>query len=286
MESSIPWDTTARIAAFFGIFGIMAIWEIRAPRRPKREPLRRRWITNMAIVALDIVLLRGFGLLVANALFLRVLFPATAVATAVWAAEADFGLFNSTQALNGAAVPGLLAGAIAFVLLDFAVWLEHVVSHKVPLLWRLHRVHHADVDLDVTSGLRFHPLEIILSMGWKAGLVALMGAPVLSVLLFEIVLNGMAMFNHSNARIPDRIDRLLRLLLVTPDMHRCHHSIIRKETDSNYGFNLSVWDRLFGVYTDVPEKGHEGMTIGIAEHQDDRPASLAWSLIYPFRKGR
>ena len=286
MDEGSAFETTVRLAAFFGIFAAMAVWEILAPRRPKRKPVSRRWVTNMGIVVVDIVLLRGVGLLVANAIVLRVLFPATAVASAVWAAESGFGLFNTSEGLNGAAVPGFLAGAIAFVFLDFAVWLEHVVSHKIPILWRIHRVHHADIDLDVTSGLRFHPLEIILSMGWKAGLVALMGAPVLSVLVFEVVLNGMAMFNHSNARIPLNIDRLLRWLVVTPDMHRTHHSIIRRETDSNYGFNLSVWDRLFGVYTEMPEKGHDGMVIGLAEHQDEKPAGLLWSLAFPFRKGR
>lgn len=286
METGISWDTTARLVAFFGIFVLMAAWEIIAPRRPKRDPLGRRWFTNMALVLVDAVLLRGFGLLVVNALVLRVLFPATAVATAAWAAQNDFGLFNNAGFINGGALPGLAAGVFAFVFLDFAVWLEHVVSHKIPILWRLHRVHHADVDLDVTSGLRFHPLEIILSMGWKAGLVALIGAPVLAVLLFEIVLNGMAMFNHSNVRIPEPVDRFLRLALVTPDMHRSHHSILREETDRNYGFNLSIWDRLFGLYTRAPIKGHDGMTIGLAEHQDNAPAGLLWSLLFPFRRGR
>src|SRR6185312_14455995 len=171
----------------------------------------------------------------------------------------------------------------SFFILDFAVWAEHVASHKIPVLWRIHRMHHSDIGFDVTTALRFHPLEIVLSMFWKAAVVILIGAPVLSVLLFEIVLNGSSMFNHANARLPGKLDAMLRLVLVTPDMHRVHHSSHRPETDSNFGFNFPFWDRLFSTYRGQPERGHEGMEIGLADFRGDAPARLGWSLALPFR---
>ncbi|MEM6357192.1 MAG: sterol desaturase family protein, partial [Pseudomonadota bacterium] len=172
---------------------------------------------------------------------------------------------------------------LVFVVLDFAIWAQHVASHKIPILWRLHRVHHSDRDIDVTTAIRFHPLEIAFSMILKIGLVYALGAPVVAVLLFEVVLNGAAMFNHANLRLPRGLDRWLRFAIVTPDMHRVHHSIDRAEHDANYGFNLSVWDRLFGTYIDQPAGGHEGMTIGLEPHQDEGPTRLGWTLAFPFR---
>jgi sterol desaturase/sphingolipid hydroxylase (fatty acid hydroxylase superfamily) len=180
-------------------------------------------------------------------------------------------------------MPLWLAGLIAFVVLDFAVWLEHVVSHKWPWLWRIHRMHHADTGFDLTTALRFHPLEIVLSMLWKAAIIIALGAPPVAVLIFEIVLNGAAMFNHANIKLPKTVDALLRLIIVTPDMHRIHHSTDPRETDTNYGFNLAIWDRLFSTYTQTPRLGDTGLEIGLREWRDDRPARLGWALALPFR---
>lgn len=257
-------EATVRLAAFVGIFTAMAVFEQLLPRRERFPARGRRWLTN-------------WGMLIVDSAVLRILFPAAAVGVALWAEGAGFGLFNLID------VPFWLALIIVVVALDFAVWLEHVVSHRWPWLWRIHKVHHADVDLDVTSALRFHPLEIIISMLWKGALVALLGAPAVAVLVFEIILNGMAMFNHSNVKLPLWLDRILRPAIVTPDMHRIHHSIIERETNTNYGFNLSVWDRLFGVYTEEPRGGQTGMVIGLAEHQNREPTKLIWSLLLPFR---
>lgn len=257
-----------RLAAFLAIFGGLTVFELLSPRLERPEMVgalkSRRWVTNLSMVVL-------------SSIVLRIVFPAAAVGAALWAQAAGWGL------LPALGVPPLLAGIIAFVILDFAVWLEHVASHKVPLLWRIHRMHHADTGFDVTTGLRFHPLEILLSMAWKALVVIALGPPVLAVLIFEIVLNGTSMFNHSNIRLPLAVDRVLRRVLVTPDMHRVHHSTIRRETDSNYGFNLPVWDRLFGTYNDQPSKGHRAMDIGLEAWRGREPSQLLWALMLPFR---
>lgn len=258
-----------RLVAFLAIFASMAVFELWSPRLERQEMRgalkSRRWLTNLSIVILSSALL-------------RVVFPAAAVGAALWAEANGYGLMRLVG-LNGVA-----AGIIAFVVLDFAVWFEHLVSHKIPLLWRIHRMHHADTGFDVTTALRFHPLEILLSMLWKAAIVIAIGAPVVSVLVFEIVLNGTSMFNHSNIRLPDRVDRILRLVIVTPDMHRVHHSTNPAETDSNYGFNFPFWDRLLATYTRAPALGQDGMNIGLNEYRDDRPAGLWWSLALPFRR--
>jgi sterol desaturase/sphingolipid hydroxylase (fatty acid hydroxylase superfamily) len=265
---SLASESGVRLAAFVAIFGGMAVFELLSPRLERAEMTgalkTRRWLTNLSMVVLSSVLL-------------RLIFPAAAVGTAIWAREEGLGLFRVLG------LDPILAGIAAFVLLDFAVWLEHVASHKIPLLWRIHRMHHADTGFDVTTGLRFHPLEIVLSMVWKAAVIVLLGPPVIAVLVFEIVLNGTAMFNHSNARLPLGLDRRLRLLLVTPDMHRVHHSTIRRETDSNYGFNFPFWDRIFRTYNDQPAKGHDGVDIGLEEWRGSEPASFSWSLLLPFR---
>ena len=258
-------EAQIRLIVFAGLFCTLALLEAWAPRREKKPVTTRRWMTNWAIVIIDSVLV-------------RLLFKAAAVGGALWAADRGVGLFNIVS------VPYWIAIAVSFIVLDFAVWLSHVASHKIPLFWRIHRMHHSDVDFDVTTAIRFHPIEIVLSMVWKYAVVVALGAPAAAVLLFEIVLNGGAMFNHSNWRLPLWVDRWLRLLVVTPDMHRVHHSIERREHDTNYGFNLSVWDRLFGTYTDQPELGHTGMTIGLKPWQDERPTGLSWSLMLPFRK--
>lgn len=257
-------EATVRLTAFIGIFASMALFEQLLPRRDRFPARGKRWLTN-------------WGMLIVDSVMLRIIFPAAAVGIALWAETAGFGLFNMIE------VPTVLVVLFVIVFLDFAVWLEHVVSHHWPWLWRIHKVHHADVDLDVTSALRFHPLEIIVSMVWKGALVALLGAPAIAVLIFEIILNGMAMFNHSNVKLPLWLDRILRPAVVTPDMHRIHHSIRENETNTNYGFNLSVWDRVFGVYTQDPQAGQQGMVIGLAEHQNREPTGLLWSLLLPFR---
>ncbi len=258
-----------RLAAFLAIFGGMALFELLSPRLERPEMTgalkTRRWFTNLSMVVLSSILL-------------RLIFPAAAVGSAIWAQANGWGLFHSIG------LDPVLAGILAFILLDFAVWLEHVASHKIPILWRIHRMHHADTGFDVTTGLRFHPLEIVLSMVWKAAVIVLIGPPVVAVLVFEIVLNGTAMFNHSNAKLPLGLDRRLRLLVVTPDMHRVHHSTIRRETDSNYGFNFPFWDRLFRTYNDQPAKGHDGIDIGLDEWRGEEPASFSWSLLLPFRR--
>ncbi len=257
-------ETAWRLALFAGVFGVMAMYEVAWPRRDLVLGRGRRWITNLFIVVLDSVLV-------------RLVFPLAAVGAALWAGETGTGLFNALG------LPVWIAGVAGFLILDFAIWAQHLIFHKVPILWRVHRVHHSDRDIDVTTALRFHPIEILLSMAIKIGIVVALGIPAFAVFVFEVVLNGMAMFNHANVRIPVRVERWLRLLVVTPDMHRVHHSIIHRETDSNYGFNLSVWDRAFGTYVAQPEKGHDGMTIGLAEHQSDAPSRIGWALMFPFR---
>ena len=260
-------EAAIRLSVFAGLFFIFAALEYFVPRRQVRPVKTRRWITNWTIVAIDSVVV-------------RLVFKTAAVGGALWAAEAGIGLFNNIAA------PYWLAFVVSFVVLDFAVWLSHVASHKIPVFWRVHRMHHSDIDFDVTTAIRFHPIEIVLSMVWKYAIVLALGAPAAAVLVFEIVLNGGALFNHSNSRLPLWLDKVLRILIVTPDMHRVHHSAIGAETDSNYGFNLSVWDRMFGTYVDQPSLGHDGMTIGLSEWQDERPADLVWTLSVPFISGK
>lgn len=256
-------EATIRILIFAGLFVTLAACEYFVPRRELRPVKTKRWFTNWTIVIIDSVLV-------------RLVFKTAAVGGALWAAEKGIGLFNIISA------PIWLAVIISFVALDFAVWLSHVASHKIPIFWRIHRMHHSDVDIDVTTAIRFHPIEILLSMVWKYAVVLALGAPAIAVLIFEIVLNGGAMFNHSNFKLPLWVDKILRILIVTPDMHRVHHSAIGTETDSNYGFNLSIWDRIFKTYIDQPKMGHDGMTIGLSEWQDEKPANLMWSLSVPF----
>ena len=262
-------EQSIRLIAFLSIFCTMAVFELWSPRLERNEMVgalkSKRWFTNLSMVVISSV-------------FLRILFPAAAVGTALWAQNAGFGLFNLV------AMPGWAAGMLCFFVLDFAVWLEHWASHKFSILWRIHRMHHADQGFDLTTALRFHPLEIVLSMFWKALIIVLLGVPVYAVLVFEIVLNGMAMFNHANAKLPLKLDAALRKVLVTPDMHRVHHSAINKETDSNYGFNFSFWDRIFKTYIDQPSAGHDKMKIGLEEFDGPKTANLVWALMLPFRK--
>ncbi|MCI2401106.1 sterol desaturase family protein [Aliiroseovarius subalbicans] len=255
-----------RLIAFLGLFALFAGIEALVPRRARAQPRATRWVTNLAIIVLDSLTTR----------LMAVVLPFLAVGAALDASAHGWGVLNLLS------LPMWASVLAAMLILDFAIWFQHMVFHKVPTLWRLHRVHHADRDIDVTTALRFHPVEIAASMLIKIGVVYLIGAPALGVILFEIVLNGSAMFNHANMRLPLALDRVLRLVLVTPDMHRVHHSVHRHEADSNYGFALSIWDRMFGTYIAQPEDGHDGMTIGL-QWQDDRPAKLGWSLMLPFR---
>lgn len=261
-------ETAVRLMAFLAVFAIMGAIELVLPKRRLTMPKARRWATNLTIVALDSALVRAMAALSV---------PLAAVAAAYYAEEHGVGLFNSV------AWPVWAEIAVALAALDFALWLQHLASHKVTLLWRLHQMHHADVDIDVTTAIRFHPLEIGLSMLWKICVVVALGISPLAVLLFEIILNGSSMFNHANVALPQQLDSLLRQAIVTPDMHRVHHSIVHREHDSNYGFNLSIWDRIFGTYTPQPEKGHEGMTIGLASYQTEAPTRIGWSLALPFK---
>lgn len=258
-------EVPVRLGFFFGIFALMAAWEIVAPRRVLSQSKSVRWANNI-------------GLVFFNSFILRLVFPTAAVGMALFAREQDWGVLNYVQ------LPYAFAVIVAVVALDFFIWLQHVMVHAVPLLWRLHRVHHADLDYDVTTGARFHPLEILLSMLIKFAVIVLLGPPVLAVILFEILLNATSMFNHSNVRMPASVDRVLRLFVVTPDMHRVHHSVEDDETNSNFGFNLPWWDRLFGTYRDQPRGGHEAMTLGIRTFRDRK--SCAWltgMLAMPFR---
>ena len=253
-----------RFGAFAGVLVAVALWEALAPRRRQRFGRARRWPHNLGLIAL-------------NAVMVRLLAPGAAIAAALAAGENRWGL------LNLLALPAWSQVVAALLLLDLAIYLQHRLFHAVPALWRLHRVHHADPDYDVTTGLRFHPLEIALSLAIKCAVVAAIGAPALAVLLFEIVLNGAAMFNHANGRLPPAVDRWLRWLIVTPDMHRVHHSAIPRETNSNFGFNLPWWDRLFGTYRAQPAAGHAAMRIGIAGLQDADELKLARLLLQPLR---
>lgn len=256
-----------RLSIFIGLFLLFAGLELFFPRRALQRSKPRRWLTNWAMVMLSTLMLRGL------ALFL----PLLAVGAALDAEAQGWGLFNRTG------LPGWVEITIAVLVFDFVLWLQHLITHKVPILWRLHRVHHADLDFDVSTAIRFHPVEIGLSMLLKIGVVYLLGPAALAVVIFEVLLNGTALFTHSNLRLPPRLDAALRRVLVTPDMHRVHHSVHRDEHDRNYGFALSVWDRLFGTYRAQPRGGHDGMEIGL-RWRDDAPTRLGWSLWLPFRR--
>ena len=257
-------EIQVRLGFFFGVFVVMALWEVVAPRRQLIVPKLLRWTNNLALVLL-------------NSLILRLLFPAAAVGMAVFANEQEWGIFNYYHVYFPVAVIS------SVIIMDGIIYLQHVMVHAVPVLWRLHRVHHADPDFDVTTGARFHPLEIILSMLIKFAVIIVLGPPLIAVIIFEILLNATAMFNHSNVSLNLTVDKYLRLFVVTPDMHRVHHSVEADETNSNFGFNLPWWDRLFGTYREQPRAGHKNMKIGI--HQFNQPNQVTWLhkiLILPF----
>ena len=263
-DTLLIFEQYIRLVAFCGIFAVMALWELIGPRRKQTVGRTWRWPNNLGVVLVDTVLV-------------RILFPTTAVGLALVANERGIGL------LNVVSVPPSIGVVVSVILLDLAIYFQHVLFHAVPMLWRLHRMHHADLDIDVSTGLRFHPIEILLSMLIKLTVVIALGAPAVAVLVFEMLLNATSMFNHSNVRLPLGFDRLLRWFVVTPDMHRVHHSVLTRETNSNFGFNLPWWDRLFGTYRAQPAAGHETMTIGIEQFRDPRELGLDRMLVQPFR---
>ncbi len=260
-------EPTVRLGVFIGVFALMAAWEVLAPRRRQVFGRGVRWPSNLGVVVLDTILV-------------RILFPTAAVGVALIAEASGFGVLRWLD------VPPVVSVVAAVVLLDLAIYGQHVAFHAVPWLWRLHRMHHADLELDVTSGLRFHPVEIVLSMVIKGLVVAGLGAPALGVVIFEVLLNASAMFSHANVRLPLWLDRALRFVLVTPDMHRIHHSVVRAETDSNYGFSLAVWDRMFRTYRAQPAAGQLGMVIGLPAFRDPGELRLDRMLTQPFRGDR
>ena len=257
-------EVAIRLSFFIAIFTLMAIWEVLAPRRRGQVKRRLRWPGNLGIVLL-------------NTLLLRVIMPTTAVGLALAGETAGWGLLHQLE------LPLWTASLLAVICLDLAIYLQHILFHAVPALWRLHRMHHADLAFDVTTGARFHPLEIILSMMIKLSVIAVLGPPAVAVLIFEVLLNTLAMFNHANARMPLGLDKLLRRIIVTPDMHRVHHSVIPQEANSNFGFNLAVWDRWFGTYCAQPKAGHQEMCIGISTFRTERDLALDRMLLQPFK---
>jgi sterol desaturase/sphingolipid hydroxylase (fatty acid hydroxylase superfamily) len=257
-------EAGVRLGAFIAVFAAMALWEVAAPRWRRAYSRLKRWPSNLAVVAL-------------NTALVRTLLPVTAVSLALMGARRGWGLLNNLP------IPTWTAIVASVILLDLAIYLQHVMFHAVPALWRVHRMHHADLDFDVTTGARFHPIEIVLSMVIKFATVAALGAPAFGVLIFEVLLNATSMFNHGNVRIPARLERYVRWLVVTPEMHRVHHSIVVAETNSNFGFNLSWWDRLLETYRDRPAAGHEAMTIGIEQFRAARELWLDRMLLQPFR---
>ena len=252
-----------RSGFFFGVLILMAVWEGLAPRRQLQTSRPTRWFSNLGIVFI-------------GTLILRLLPSFSAIAAAILAERAGWGLLNNVTLVYWLKV------AIGVAVLDLAIYLQHVMFHGLPTLWRLHMMHHSDLDYDVTTGVRFHPIEILLSMGIKMMVVFFVGISALGVLIFEVLLNATSLFNHGNVRLAASIDRVLRLIVVTPEMHRVHHSVIIRETNCNFGFNLPWWDRLFGTYKAQPAAGHESMTIGLSQFRDPKRLTLPWLLILPF----
>ena len=258
-------ETALRLGIFVIILLLMMAAETAFAKKVRVNGRAPRWASNFALVIIDSVLV-------------RLLFPVAAAGAAIIATNNGWGLFNAV------ALPVWLEIILAVIILDMMIYWQHVASHKIPALWAIHKVHHADRDIDVTTGFRFHPAEIILSMGFKMLLVLLIGTPVIAVILFEIILSGCALFNHSNLRLPSKADRFIRKILVTPDMHRVHHSINVNESRKNYGFSVPLWDHLFKTYQAQPAAGHDNMVIGLAEHQGREPSSLLWSLLLPLKR--
>lgn len=264
-EFIFQYESIIRFGSFFGIFALLAIWEIASPKRKLLELRRFRWFSNI-------------GLIVIANILIRFIVPTAAVGIALHAEQDQLGILNHhADSLSYAA-----HFIIAFILMDLAIYFQHVIFHALPMFWRFHRVHHSDLDCDITTGVRFHPFEIIISILFKFLIIISIGAPVLAVVVFEIILNAASMFTHSNIKIPTTIERIIRWLIVTPDMHRTHHSIDESETNSNFGFFISVWDRLFGTYIDKPKRGHIEMEIGLQDFREAKWQNLRWLIYLPF----
>jgi len=264
-EQGPSWEPGLRVSVFVGVLALMILWEVLAPRRPRTVSKTRRWSAN-------------FGMAIVGQVLVRLALGAAAVGAAMWATQWEWGV------LNRFLLPYRTAIIVSVIVLDAVIYLQHVMFHAVPLFWRLHMAHHFDLDLDVSSGLRFHPFESLLSMAIRIAAVALIGPPVAAVIIFEVVLNAATMFNHGNVRLPLKLDRVLRWFLVTPDMHRVHHSVDKRESNSNFGFILPWWDRILGTYCAQPAAGHDGMTIGLEQYQGQPPHSLWRLLLVPFLK--
>ena len=261
-EAAAAYEPLLRLSAFVAVFALMALWEVAAPRRKREFSRQWRWPQNIALLVIDIA-------------FIRVMAPGAAIAVAMAGEVNGWGLLNVVQPPTWLGIP------LAVAFLDLAIYFQHVAFHAVPTLWRLHRVHHTDLDFDVTTGTRFHPVEILISTGLKCAAVAAIGAPVVAVLAFELLLNASSMFNHGNVRMSGGLDRWLRWIVVTPDMHRVHHSIVFNETSSNFGFTMPWWDRLLGTYRAQPAGGHEGMTIGVDAFRSHADLRIDRLLIQP-----
>jgi sterol desaturase/sphingolipid hydroxylase (fatty acid hydroxylase superfamily) len=256
-------EIVIRLGFFLGILILMGLWEMVSPRRLLSTSKRARWFCNL-------------GLLIIDTAVLRVVLPVAAVGVAIFVEDRSWGI------LNNIALPYWMAILFGVIGLDFVIYLQHAMFHAIPAFWRLHMMHHTDLDFDVTTGVRFHPIEILLSMVIKIAAVMVMGASAMAVLIFEVLLNATSLFNHGNVRLPSHVDWVLRLFVVTPEMHRVHHSVVIRETNSNFGFNLPWWDRLLGTYRDQPAAGHEGMTIGLSHFRDPNALTLPFLLILPF----
>ena len=254
-----------RIGFFFGVLIIIALWECLRPKLKLRISRNIRWFRNLSLIVL-------------NSIAARLILPFTAASIAIYAEKNQIGL------LNFLSIPLWLTVIVSIVLLDLIIYAQHLASHHFLIFWRLHKIHHIDQDIDVTTGVRFHPVEIIISTLIKCAVVMLLGIPFIAIVMFEIILNATSMFNHGNINLPEKFDEWLRLIIVTPDMHRIHHSIIPTETNSNFGFNLPWWDRLFGTYQSQPQKGHQKMEIGLSEYQDINKTNLLTLIIIPFNK--
>ncbi|MFT5171447.1 MAG: sterol desaturase/sphingolipid hydroxylase (fatty acid hydroxylase superfamily) [Candidatus Marinamargulisbacteria bacterium] len=259
-------QSLGRLLSFGGVFVVMALWELVSPRRKLTASKPVRWANNLIIILLDNILV-------------KVLFPVSAVGFAMWVQQQGWGLLNLVSFYH------IVEIVVAVVILDCIIYGQHVVFHLVGPLWALHRMHHTDTDLDVTSGIRFHPLEILISMGVKFAAIAVVGVSPMAAFVFELILNGTAMFNHSNIHLPRALDAMVRKVLVTPDMHRVHHSIYPEEYNNNFGFNFPWWDHLFGTYTAQPKEGHRKMSIGLKDFRSKKDMWATQLLIQPFRKG-
>jgi sterol desaturase/sphingolipid hydroxylase (fatty acid hydroxylase superfamily) len=267
LETTPGSEATLRLGIFFGAFAVLALWEGLAPRREGGVAARPRRVANLSLVAL-------------NTALARIALPAGAVGVALIGESRGLGLLRNVE------VPGVLALVVGVVVLDLAIYFQHRLFHALPLLWRFHRIHHADRAFDLTTGFRFHPIEIAISLAIKVAVLLAFGVSAGAVLVFEVLLSTTALFNHANVAMPRTLDAWLRWIVVTPDMHRVHHSVVVRETNSNFGFNLPWWDRLFGTYRAQPEAGHSGVTIGLPTLQAERPHELRWALAAPFWRGQ